>query len=232
MQDQHCCRWRLLSQLGFQEEDSGKQCSQPVMAWEISYWCTVLIFWGCCCHITVYPEWFTVCDWEEGRGWKPEVKAIITQRVYTVSPGSCSVAQLCPTRSTPWTAACQISLVLQHLRSLLKLLSIESVMPSICLILYCPLLLCLQSFPASESFPMSWLFISDGQSTGASASASVLPMNIQDWFPLGWTDWISLLSMGISRVFSNITVQKHHFFSAQLSLWSNSHIHTWLLEKL
>ena len=90
---------------------------------------------------------------------------------------------------------------------------------------------CLQSFPASESFPVSQFFASGGQSIGVSASASVLPMNIQDWFPLGWTGWISLQSKGLSRVFSNTTVQKHQFFGAQLSLWFNSHIHTWLLEK-
>ena len=76
----------------------------------------------------------------------------------------------------------------------------------------------LQSFPASASFPMSQFFTSGGQSTGVSPSASVLPMNIQDWFPLGWTGWISLQSKGLSRVFSNTTVQKHQFFSAQLSL--------------
>ena len=87
----------------------------------------------------------------------------------------------------------------------------------------------LQSFPASESFQMSQFFASGGQSIGA--SASVLPINIQDWFPLGWTGLISLLSKRLSRVFSNTTVQKHQFFSAQLSLWSNSHICTWLLEK-
>ena len=92
---------------------------------------------------------------------------------------------------------------------------------------------CLQYCPASGSFPMSWFFTSIGQSIGASvsASASVFPMNIQDWFPLGWTGWISLQSKGLSRVFSNTTVQKHQFFRAQLSLWSSSHIHTWLLEK-
>ena len=77
---------------------------------------------------------------------------------------------------------------------------------------------CLQSFPASGSFPMSQLFTSGGQSIGVSAPASVLPMNIQDWFPLGWTGWISLQSKGLSRVFSNTTVQKHQFFSTQLSL--------------
>ena len=90
---------------------------------------------------------------------------------------------------------------------------------------------CLQSFPASGSFPMSLFFTSGGQSIGMSASTSVLPINIQYWFPLGLTGWISLQSKGLLRVFSNTTVQKHQFFSAQLSLWFNSHIHTWPLEK-
>ena len=93
---------------------------------------------------------------------------------------------------------------------------------------------CLQSFPASGSFPMSQLFASGGQSVGALASASVLPMNIQDWYPVGMPALNSLqgtLSKGLSRVFSNTTVQKHQFFGAQPSLWSNSHIHTWLVEK-
>ena len=89
----------------------------------------------------------------------------------------------------------------------------------------------LQSFPASGSFPMSQFFTAGGQSIGISASASVLPMNIQDWFPLGLTDLIYLQSKGPSKVFSNTTVQKHQFFSAQLSSYSNSHIHTWLLGK-
>ena len=88
-----------------------------------------------------------------------------------------------------------------------------------------------QSFPASGSFQMSQLFTSGGQSIGVSASTSILPMNIQDWFPLGLTGWIFLQSKGLSRVFSNTTVQRHQFFHAQLSLWSNSHIHTWLLGK-
>ena len=92
-----------------------------------------------------------------------------------------------------------------------------------------PLSSCLQSFPVSGSFPMSQYFTSGGQSIGA--SASVLPMNIQDWFPLEWTGWISLQSKKLTRVFSNNIVRKHQFFGAQLSLWSNSHIHTWLLEK-
>ena len=91
---------------------------------------------------------------------------------------------------------------------------------------------CLQSFLASGSFPMSQFFPSGGQRIGVSASASVLPMNIHDWFPLGLTGLISMLFKGLSRVFSNNTVQKHQFFfGAQLSLWSNSHICAWLREK-
>ena len=111
-----------------------------------------------------------------------------------------------------------------------KFMSIKLVMPSNCLILCCPLLSCSQSFPASGSFPMSQLFASGDQSTGVSASASVLTMNIQDWFPLGWTGCTSLQSKEFSRVFSSTTVRKHQFFSALPSLLSSSHIHTWLLE--
>ena len=90
---------------------------------------------------------------------------------------------------------------------------------------------CSQSFPASGSFPTSQLFAWGDQSIGVSASASVLPMNTQGWSPLGWIGWISLQSKGLSRVFSNTTVQKHQFFGIQLSSQSNSHIHTWPLEK-
>ena len=90
---------------------------------------------------------------------------------------------------------------------------------------------CPQLFPASGSFPMNQLFTSGGQCIGVSASASFLPMNTQDWFPSGWTGWISLQSKGLSRVFSNTTVQKHQLFSTQLSSQSNSHIHTWPPEK-
>ena len=94
-----------------------------------------------------------------------------------------------------------------------------------------PFFSCPQSFLASGSFPMSQLFASGGQSIGVSASTSVLPMNTQDWSPLGWTGWISSQSKALSRVFSNTTVQKHQFFDTQLSSQSNSHIHTWPLEK-
>ena len=91
---------------------------------------------------------------------------------------------------------------------------------------------CFQFFPASGSFPMSWFFASRGQSTGASASSSVLPMNVQGWFPLGLSGLISLQSKGFPRVFSRTIISKHQFFGVQPSLWSNSHIPTWLLEKL
>ena len=94
-----------------------------------------------------------------------------------------------------------------------------------------PLFFCLQSFPASGSFPMTWLFASGSQRIGASALASVLPTNIQGWFPLGLTSLISLQSKRPSRVFSNTTIQKHQFFSALPFIWSNSHICTWLTEK-
>ena len=94
-----------------------------------------------------------------------------------------------------------------------------------------PFSFCLQSFPASGSFPVCWLFTSGGQSIGVSASASILPTNIQRWFLLGLTGLISLQFKEFSRVFSSTTVRKHQFFGAQPSLWSNSHIHTWLLEK-
>ena len=90
---------------------------------------------------------------------------------------------------------------------------------------------CPQPLPASGSFPMSQLFTWGGQSIGVSALASVLPMNTQDWSPLGWTSWIYLQSKGLSRVFSKTTIQKHQFFGAQLSSQSNSHIHTWPLDK-
>ena len=118
---------------------------------------------------------------------------------------------------TPWTAARQTSLSITNCWSLPKPMFIELVMLSNHLIL-CRPLSCLQSFPTSGSFAMSQLFSSGGQNIVVSASTSVLPVNTQDWFPLGWTGWISLQSKGLSRVFSNTTVQKHQFFSTQLSL--------------
>ena len=119
--------------------------------------------------------------------------------------------------ATPWTATHQASLSITNSRSLLKLMSTELVMPSNHLTLCCPLLLLPSIFPASGYFQMNQFFASGCQSLGVSASASILPMNIQDWFPLGWNSWISLQSKGLSRVF-NPTVQKHQFFNTQLSL--------------
>ena len=119
--------------------------------------------------------------------------------------------------ATPWITARQASLSITNSWSLLKLMPIESVMPSSHLILCLPLLLLPSILPSIRSFPMSQLFAWGGQSTGVSASASVLPMNTQDWSPLGWTGWISLQSKGLSRVFSNTTVQKHQFICPQLS---------------
>ena len=127
---------------------------------------------------------------------------------------------------TPWTTARQASLSISNSRSLLKLMSIDLVMPSNCLILCCPRLLLPSLFPSIRDFRMNQFFKSGGQSIGVSASVSVLPMNIQDRFPLGLTGFISLQSKGLSRVFSNTIVQKHQFFGTQLSLQSKSHIHT------
>ena len=120
--------------------------------------------------------------------------------------------------ATPWTAACQASLSITNSQSLLKLMSVgQWCHPTISSSIV-PFSSCFQSFPASGSFPISQFFKLGGQSIGVSASASVLPVNIQDWLSLGWTAWISLQSKGFSRVFSNTTVQKHQFFGTQLSL--------------
>ena len=137
---------------------------------------------------------------------------------------NCSVQSLSRVRLfvTPWTAACLASQSITNSQSLLRLMSIKSVLQSNHLTLCCPLSSCPQSFPASGSFPMSWLFTSGGQSIGTSASASALPMTIQGWFPLRLTDLISLQYKGLSRVFSSTTVWKHQFFGAQPSLWPNS----------
>ena len=140
-----------------------------------------------------------------------------------------SVAQSCLTLCNPMNHSTPGLPVHTNSRSPPKPMSIESVLPSNHPISVVPFSSCPQSFPASGS--MSHLFTSGSQIIGVSASASVLPMNTQEWSPLGWTGWISLQSKGLSRVFSNTTVQKHQFFSAQLSSQPNSHIHTWPLEK-
>ena len=131
---------------------------------------------------------------------------------------------------TPWTAALQACLSLTpgvySNTCQLSWWCHPTISPSVV-----PFSYHLQSFPAWASFPRSQFFTSGGQSIGVSASTSVLPMNTQDWPPLGWTGWISLKSKRLSRVFSSTTVQKHQFFGVQLSSQSNSHIHLWLLEK-
>ena len=131
---------------------------------------------------------------------------------------------------TPWTAACQASLSVTSSQSLPKLMSIESVMPFNHVVLY-HLLFLLLIFPSIRVFSSESALHISGQSIGVSASASVLPMNTQDWSSLGWTGWNFLQPKELSRVFSNTTVQKHQFFGRQLSLYSNSHNHTWILEK-
>ena len=142
-----------------------------------------------------------------------------------------SVAQSCLTLCDPMTAACQASLSFTISQSLLKLMSIDLVIPSNHLILCCPLLFpppipaSIRVFSNESTICMRW------QSIGVSALASFLPKNTQDWFPLEWTGWISLQSKGLLRIFSNTTVQKHQFFGAQPSSQSNSHIHTWPQEK-
>ena len=129
--------------------------------------------------------------------------------------------------ATPWTAACQASFTISQ--SLLKLLSFESVIHPTISSSVIPFSSCLLSFLASGSFPRSQFFASGGQTIEAWALASVLPMNIQSWFPLGLTSLI-LLSRWLSRVFFSTTIQNYKFFSAQPSLWSSSQMHTWLLE--
>ena len=131
----------------------------------------------------------------------------------------------------PWSAPCQAPLSFIISQSLLKLMSIESMITSNYLLLCCPLHFLPSVFPSIRSFPMSWLFETGGQNIGASALAWVLPINIQGWFPLELTDLLSLLSKWLSRVFSSTTVQKYQFFSAWLSLQPSSHICTRLLEK-
>ena len=128
-----------------------------------------------------------------------------------------------PLLATPWTT---IPLSSTISWSLLKFMSVELVMLSDHLIFCHPFSFCLQSFPTSGSFPVNQIFTSGGQSVGALASASVLPMNIQGWFPLGLT---GLISSKLSRVFTSIKIWKHQFFGAQPSLWLNSHNCTWLL---
>ena len=160
---------------------------------------------------------------------KEDIFFIFTLKIHHV--WFSSVTQSHWTLSSQWTAARQALMSITNSQSLLKFVSIPSVMPSKHLILCRPLLLPPSIFPSIRVFPMSQFFASGGQSIGVSASTSVLLMNIRDWFPLGWTSWISLESKGLTRIFSNTRVLKQQIFSAQLALLSNSHIHIWLLGK-
>ena len=169
------------------------------------------------------PTPLPILSWEGGKIWKSNIET------YTFSSvQSLSCVWLF---ATPWIAARQASLSITNSWSSLKLSSIESVIPSSHLILCHPFLLLPPIPPSIRVFPMSQLCAWGGQSIGVLALASVLPKNTQDWSPLEWTGWISLQSKGLSRVFSNTTVQKHQFFGTQPSSQSNSHIHTWPQEK-
>ena len=141
-----------------------------------------------------------------------------------------SIVQLRPTLCDPMECSTPGFPVLHHLPELAQTHVSWWCHPTISSSVI-PFSSCLQSFPAPGSFQMSQLFTSRGQSIGVSAAASVIPMIIQDWFPLGWSGWIPLQSKGLTRVFSSTTVQKHQFFGTLPSLRSNSHIHTWLLER-
>ena len=150
---------------------------------------------------------------------------------FLVSVQFSSVAQSCPTLCDPMNCSarppCPSPSPGVHSDSRLSSRWCHSAISSSVI----PFSSCPQSLPASESFPVSQLFAWGGQSTGASALASFLPKNTQDWSPWEWTGWMSLQSKGCSRVFSNTTVQKHQFFGTQLSSQSNSYIHTWPMEK-
>ena len=182
--------------------------------------------WGLICGIPIFSPWFKcqLCHLQAVWCWASCLRVLCLNLLI------CSVQSLSHVWlfATPWTAARQASLSITNSRSLLKHMSIDAIQPSHPVV---PFSSCPQSLPASESFPMSQLFTWGGQSTGVSALASFLSKNTQDWSPLGWTGWISLQSKGLSRVFSNTTVQKHQFFRSQPSSQSNSHIHTWLREK-
>ena len=143
----------------------------------------------------------------------------------------CSVAQTCPTLGDSLDCSIPGPLSLTVSLSLPEFMSIASVMLSSHLVLCHPLVLLRSIFPTSGSFPICWLFASGDQNAGTSGVASVLPMNIQGWFPLRLTGLISLLSKGLSRVFSSTTVQRHQFFSALPSFWSSSHNRTWPQER-
>ena len=158
--------------------------------------------------------------------WKRTIAQYHIYELKFISVQFSSAAQWCPTLCDPMNRSTPGLPVYDQLPEFTQTHAHPAISSPVIPFSSCP-----QSLPASGSFPMSQFFTSGGQSIGVSASASVLPMNTQDWSPLGGTGWISLQSKGLSRVFSTTTVQKHQFFGAQLSSQSNSHIHTWPLEK-
>ena len=172
------------------------------------------------------------CDTNDANKW-PTCKLPLMPKVQDrlhIPLCCCSVTQSCPTLCNPMDCCMPGLPVLLYLPEFVQIhvhWVDDGIQPSHPLSSPSPP--ALNPSQQSASFPMSWLFPPGSQYTAASDSASVLPMNIQDWFPLGLTGLISLLSKGLSRVFSSTTIQKHQFFSTQSSLWSNSHIHTWLL---
>ena len=196
---------------------SGPNCCNQSESWKLCRSCKEnslfpldLKLWGCEPGINKTHEGKAEL-WNEAKteqNWQTERIWILSRSLESNSSvQSLSCVQLF---ATSWTAGHQASLSITNSQGRPKPMSIESVMPSNHLILCCPLLLfssCPQSFPASGSFPMSQLFPSGGQSIGVSASTSVLPVNTQDWSPLGWTGWISSQSKRLSRVFSSTTVQ-------------------------
>ena len=173
---------------------------------------------------------FMLCLFYHNKGEMPTITQV-TINPYNIYLFCCSVISHVWLFETPWTAAHQAPLSSPLSQNLLKFMSIDSGMLSDHFILcYCSSVFCIQSSPALGSFLISQLFASGGQSIRASATG--FPMSIQGWFLLGLTGWISLLPKGLSRVFSRITIQKRQFIGAQPSLWSDSHICIWLLEKL
>ena len=172
----------------------------------------------CIRHYNIIQSIFTALKTPSACSSLPPLPFLATTDIFSESVSSVQSLTHVWLFEIPWTAARQASLSITNSRSWLKLKSIKSVMPSSHLILCHPFLLLLPIFPSIRVFPTSQFFASGGQSIGISASTSVLPMTIQDRFPLGWTGWISSQSKGLSRVFSNNTVQKHQFFGTQFSL--------------
>ena len=179
--------------------------------------------------------WRSSVGWRWSIWWQGKERGDVGKGLYfhSLPRQVSSVQSLSPIWlfATPWIAACQASLSITNSWSSLRLKSMESVMPSSHLILWCSLLLLPPIPPSIWVFSNESIFTWSGQSTGVSASASLPPKKSQGWSPSEWTGWISMQSKGLSRVFSNTTVQKHQFFGAQPSSQSNSHIHTWPQEK-